>query len=177
MNALLSRPAPGAPEVVLQDPSRADAAEVTAALRESRALHHPWVVAPCDLPAWQRYLSRIERDNEAGFLIRRTSDGALCGIANLNIIVFEALCSAYLSYYAVQGTNGKGYMKAGLKLVIHHAFQDLGLHRLEANIQPGNENSIRLVESLGFECEGYSPRFLRINGRWRDHERWALLAD
>ena len=46
-----------------------------------------------------------------------------------------------------------------------------------ANIQPGNERSIRLVESLGFECEGYSPRFLRINGRWRDHERWALLAD
>ncbi len=42
---------------------------------------------------------------------------------------------------------------------------------------PGIENSVRLVESLGFECEGYSPRFLRIDGRWRDHERWALLAD
>lgn len=177
MNALLSRSSTETPPVVLQDPARADAAEVTRQLQESRSLHHPWVTAPCDLPAWQRYLKRLRRDNEAGFLIRRRGDAALCGVANLNIITYEALCSAYLSYYAVVGMTGKGYMKAGLQLVIHHAFDHLGLHRLEANIQPGNENSIRLVESLGFECEGYSPRFLRINGRWRDHERWALRAD
>jgi ribosomal-protein-alanine N-acetyltransferase len=68
-------------------------------------------------------------------------------------------------------------MKEGLAQVIEHAFNDMGLHRLEANIQPDNERSIRLVESLGFECEGYSPRYLKINGKWRDHERWAILAD
>ena len=163
--------------VQLQNPAEADGAEVTRLMRESRHFHHPWVSAPCDMPAWRRYLARLERDNEAGFLIRRRFDDALCGIANLNIITYEALCSAYLSYYAVAGLAGQGYMKEGLQLVIRHAFGTLDLHRLEANIQPGNENSVRLVESLGFECEGYSPRFLRINGRWRDHERWALLAD
>ena len=178
MNALLTRtPEAEAPRVRLQDPFDASPEEVTRLMRDSRHFHHPWVIAPCDLPAWRRYLQRLRRDNEAGFLIRRRSDGALCGVANLNIITFEALCSAYLSYYAVVDLAGKGYMKEGLQLVIRHAFEHLGLHRLEANIQPGNESSIRLVESLGFECEGYSPRFLRINGDWRDHERWALRSD
>ena len=177
MNALLTRSPGDAPVVQLQDPADAEGEEVTRLMRDSQHFHYPWVTAPCDLPAWRRYLRRLRRDSEAGFLVRRIGDDALCGVVNLNIITYEALCSAYLSYYAVAAMNGKGYMKAGLELVIHHAFHELGLHRLEANIQPDNENSIRLVESLGFECEGYSPRFLRINGRWRDHERWALLAD
>ncbi len=175
--ALLSRTPAESRRVRLQDPAEADGGEVTRLMRDSRHFHHPWVSAPCDMTAWRRYLERVKRDNEAGFLIRRRYDGALCGVANLNIISYEALCSAYLSYYAVVNMQGRGLMKEGLQLVIRHAFDHLGLHRLEANIQPGNESSVRLVERLGFECEGYSPRFLRINGRWRDHERWALLAD
>ncbi len=98
-------------------------------------------------------------------------------MVNLNIITYEALCSAYLSYYVVQRFAERGYMKEGLRQVIDVAFGELGLHRLEANIQPGNERSVRLVESLGFQYEGFSPRYLKINGKWCDHERWALLAD
>lgn len=177
MSALLTGLPNADLRVRLQDPAEADGVEVTRLMRESRHFHHPWVSAPCDLPAWRRFLDRVSRPNEAGFLIRRRDDEALCGVVNLNIITYEALCSAYLSYYAVAPLAGRGYMKEGLRLLIHHAFNELHLHRLEANIQPGNENSVRLVESLGFECEGYSPRFLRIGGRWRDHERWALLAD
>ena len=134
------------------------AAEFTRVMRDSRHFHHPWVNAPCDMDAWRRYLERLERDNEAGFLVRRIADKALCGVINLNVITYEALCSAYISYYAVAGMSGRGYMKEGMQLVIAHAFGELGLHRLEANIQPNNENSVRLVESLGFECEGYSPQ-------------------
>ena len=163
--------------VRLEHPAQADGEAVTRVLQASRHFHHPWVTAPGDLSSWRRYLQRLERDDEAGFLIRRRSDAALCGVVNLNLITYEALCSAYISYYAVAEHAGRGYMKEGLQLVIRHAFETLELHRLEANIRPDNENSVRLVESLGFECEGYSPRFLHINGRWRDHERWALLAD
>lgn len=161
----------------LEVPRAEHAREFIEAMRDSRGLHHPWVTAPSDTASWRRYLERLERDNEAGYLVRRARDNAICGVVNLNVITYEALCSAYLSYYAVQQYAERGYMKEGLQQVIDLAFSELGLHRLEANIQPGNERSIRLVESLGFECEGYSPRYLMINGKWRDHERWAILAD
>ena len=68
-------------------------------------------------------------------------------------------------------------MHDGLRLVLRFAFGPLGLHRLEANIQPGNESSVALVRGAGFRLEGYSRRYLKIAGRWRDHERWAILAD
>jgi ribosomal-protein-alanine N-acetyltransferase len=68
-------------------------------------------------------------------------------------------------------------MTAGLRLVIRRAFVTLRLHRLEANIQPGNRASIALVSRCGFEREGFSPLYLKVGGRWRDHERWAILAD
>ena len=120
---------------------------------------------------------RLERDNEAGFLVKRIHDGAICGVINLNIITYEALCSAYISYYGVIGQVEKGYMKEGLSQVIRYAFDELGLHRLEANIQPENQASIALAQSVGFIYEGFSRRFLKINNEWCDHERWTILAD
>ena len=88
-----------------------------------------------------------------------------------------AFRSAYLGYYAFTPHENQGLMAEGLGLAIADAFRRLRLHRLEANVQPGNKASLRLVRRLGFRREGYSPRYLKIAGRWRDHERWALLAD
>jgi ribosomal-protein-alanine N-acetyltransferase len=68
-------------------------------------------------------------------------------------------------------------MREGIQLVLRNAFLTLRLHRVEANIQPGNRASIALARGAGFRREGFSPRYLKIGGRWRDHERWALLAD
>jgi ribosomal-protein-alanine N-acetyltransferase len=68
------------------------------------------------------------------------------------------------------------YMREALELVARYAFTRLRLHRLEANVQPTNTASLALVRTFGFEREGYSRCYLRIAGRWRDHERWALLA-
>ena len=161
----------------IQTPQAGDEETFLAAMRDSVGLHSPWVSAPKDHAAWQRYMKRLERENEAGFLVKRIHDGALCGVVNLNVITYEALCSAYVSYFGVVDKAEKGYMKEGLSQVIHHAFEQLGLHRLEANIQPGNLASIALAQSTGFQYEGFSPRYLKISGEWCDHERWAVLAD
>jgi ribosomal-protein-alanine N-acetyltransferase len=84
---------------------------------------------------------------------------------------------AFLGYGGVAGFSGQGYMTETLQLVLRDAFTRLRLHRLEANIQPGNAPSLALAARLGFECEGFSPRYLKIGGRWRDHERWALRRE
>ena len=122
-------------------------------------------------------MKRLERETEGGYLVKRIHDGVLCGVVNLNVITYEALCSAYVSYFGVAGQVEKGYMKEAMLQVIRHAFDDLNLHRLEANIQPQNLASIALAQSVGFQYEGYSPNYLKINGKWCDHERWAILVD
>lgn len=160
----------------IQSPQATDEKPFLDAMQASVGLHYPWVSTPRDHSGWLRYMKRLERDNEAGFLVKRIGDDALCGVINLNVITYEALCSAYVSYFAVAGQAEKGYMTEGMLQVIRHAFDKLGLHRLEANIQPGNQASVALAQSVGFQYEGFSPRYLKINGEWCDHERWAILS-
>jgi ribosomal-protein-alanine N-acetyltransferase len=99
------------------------------------------------------------------------------GVVNISEIVLGPFRSAYLGYYAFEPFAGRGLMRKGFELVLTTAFRTLKLHRLEANIQPANLASRRLVKRLGFTREGLSPRYLKIAGRWRDHERWALLSE
>jgi ribosomal-protein-alanine N-acetyltransferase len=68
-------------------------------------------------------------------------------------------------------------MREAIDQVLDHSFSALGLHRIEANIQPGNAPSIALARGAGFRLEGFSPRYLLIGGQWRDHERYALTAE
>lgn len=147
-----------------------------AAVRASYVFHHPWVAAP-DTPAkFRAYVRRMAPPANYGFLICRRDTGALVGVINLTNIVHGLFQSGYLGFYAFAGNERQGLMRQGLQAVVRHAFKSLKLHRLEANIQPGNAASIALVSSCGFRREGYSPRYLKVAGRWRDHERWAILS-
>ncbi|WP_299538275.1 GNAT family N-acetyltransferase [uncultured Streptomyces sp.] len=156
-----------------------DEAEFTARVRESRALHRPWLFPPEDAAGYAAQLARF-RDDPAreGFLVcERAAGGALAGFVHINNIVAGAFRCGALGYGAFAHAAGRGLMGEALRLVVRHAFGPLGLHRLEANIQPGNAPSIALVRRAGFRLEGFSPDFLHIDGAWRDHERWAITAE
>lgn len=168
--------------VYLRVPRPSDAAEFLAAAQASRRLHAAWVTAPLDREAFDAYVTRFGgRRNHSrthlGYLARRRDDDALVGVFNFSEIVRGSFHSAYLGYYGFRGNTGKGYMKEGLALALDTAFANLALHRVEVNVQPGNERSIGLVTTLGFTQEGFSRRYLRIAGRWRDHVRFAMLAE
>ena len=152
-----------------------DCGEFLAATAASKRLHAPWVAPPLTRAAFLARVRRMQPPTNFAFSIRRRDDGALVGYADITNVVRGGFLSAYLSYFAFKGHERQGLMKEGLGLVIRHAFRELGLHRLEANIQPENAASIALVASCGFMKEGYSPKYLKIRGRWRDHERWALV--
>jgi ribosomal-protein-alanine N-acetyltransferase len=161
----------------LRHPAAGDAAAFLEMVRQSRELHHPWVHPPGDEEAFGRYVEHAASDRFQGFLICLCETGEIAGVANLSEIVRGVFQSTYLGFYASSRYAGRGLMKEGLHLVLRQAFQNLGLHRVEANVQPENTRSLALVQALGFRKEGFSPRYLKLGGAWRDHERWALLAE
>lgn len=154
----------------------ADQEEFVAAALRSRKLHYPWVSPPVGPSGFRALVERSQGPVNQGYLVRQAGTDELVGFVNISNIVRGFFQSAYLGYYAFAGHERQGLMRAALGLTVRTAFTKLKLHRLEANIQPGNTASIALVRSCGFSQEGYSPRYLKIRGRWRDHERWAILA-
>jgi len=169
------------PRTALRRFTDADAAEFTARARESRTLHRPWLFPPERTDTYTAYAETLARDPaREGFLVCERGedggDGAIAGFININNIVLGGFRCGALGYGAFAHAAGRGLMGEALGLVMGLAFGPLGLHRLEANIQPGNAASIALVRRAGFRLEGFSPDFLHIDGAWRDHERWAIAA-
>jgi ribosomal-protein-alanine N-acetyltransferase len=146
-------------------------------MRASRSFHRPWATAPTDDQRFTAYLADARRPDFDAMLVCRLEDHAIVGFFNLSQIARGPMQSAYLGYAVGKHFAGQGYMRDGMELVLRHAFLTLRLHRVEANIQPGNKASIALASGAGFRREGFSPRYLKIGGRWRDHERWAILAE
>jgi ribosomal-protein-alanine N-acetyltransferase len=167
--------------VELRPPRRADEAPFLAAAKASRQLHGSWVQPPLTAAAYasyvRRYGSRSPKADHAGYLAARIEDGTLAGVFNFSQIVRGALCSAYLGYYAFAPLAGGGLMTEGFVLALDAAFRELRLHRVEVNVRPENARSIALVERIGLTREGYSRRYLKLAGRWRDHARFAMLAE
>jgi len=149
------------------------------AARASRALHGRWAKAPSTRSEFVAFIKRYGANApaHAGFLVLRNSDDALCGVFNFSEIVRNAFNSAYLGYYAFAPHAGDGLMTEGFALALDIAFRRLALHRIEVNVQPTNRRSLALVARLHFFCEGYSRRYVKIAGRWRDHVRFAMLVE
>jgi ribosomal-protein-alanine N-acetyltransferase len=162
--------------IYLRQPRPDDRAAFLEAVRRSQVLHRPWITAPATPAKFRAYLKQMSQPGNRAYLVCRRDTDEIAGVINLTNVILGAFRSGYLGYYAFAGHERQGLMCAGLKAVTGHACSALRLHRLEANIQPGNAASIALVRACGFRQEGYSPRYLKIGGRWCDHQRWAILA-
>ncbi|HLW12201.1 MAG TPA: GNAT family N-acetyltransferase [Casimicrobiaceae bacterium] len=167
--------------VHLRQPRRTDQRSFIAYAKQSRALHRGWVQAPETPTAFAAYVARYHPADAAprnvGFLVIRNEDDAIVGVINFSEIIRGAFHSGYVGYYAFAPFAGVGYMAEGFALALDFAFRKMKLHRIEANVQPANIGSLALVERLGFIREGYSRRYVKIAGRWRDHVRFAMLAE
>jgi ribosomal-protein-alanine N-acetyltransferase len=157
--------------------TREDRTEFLALARESHRLHRPWTYPPERADQFDELYSRSRREDFLCLLAYKTDTGEITGVFTISQIVRGAFQSAYLGYYAHERHAGQGLMREALEQILDHAFGALGLHRVEANIQPGNQPSIALARGAGFRLEGFSPRYLLIGGQWRDHERYAITAD
>jgi [ribosomal protein S5]-alanine N-acetyltransferase len=163
--------------VFTRKPVKADWKELLSLHQKSRDFHFPWVFPAIDREGCTTYVNRCQNDDFEGLLICYSTDKRIVGVVNLSQIFYGAFQNAYLGYYAHVDFAGQGLMSEGIRLGIGYAFSTLGLHRIEANIQPENVASLRLIKRLGFTKEGYSRRYLYINGEWLDHERWALTVE
>ena len=166
-----------ADRVLIRPPTVDDREAFLAAMHASRELHGDWVHPPLTSMEYNLYLRRLQQPDNPGFLVCRQDDGAIVGVINLNHILRGGMDCAFLGYYGVAGHEGSGLMTEGMGLIMRHAFSNLDLHRLEANIQPGNDRSVALVKRCGFRHEGFSPRFMRIGNKWCDHDRWAITIE
>jgi len=163
--------------VHVSEPVADDENEFVNLMRISTRLHRGFVSPPTEPAAFRAFLARCGTHDSQCYLVRFNENSAIVGVFNLSQIFMGGFRSAYLGYYVGAPFASQGYMSEGLQLVLNEAFKRLKLHRIEANIQPNNTSSIALVSRAGFSREGYSRRYLKIGGRWRDHERWAILIE
>ena len=166
--------------VLVRAPDPADEDAYLAAVLRSADLIAPWNPVSTDPASFRRMLPPDSA--MAAYLVLDRDSGGIAGKVTVNEISRGRLCGAALGYDAYLPYAGTGRMTEGLRLVVDLCFDaqeegGLGLHRVEVNVQPGNERSLALARRVGFRHEGFSPRFLWINGAWRDHERFALTVE
>lgn len=176
---IISPPGPlmTGPRIYIEAPLRGKRDLFLDFLTRNTQFHMPWVYHSSDPKYYDQYLQRIKRGATQGCFVIDIESKNLVGVININNILLGDIRSASLGYYGDQAYAGSGYMTEGMGLVLRYAVEKIGLHRLEANIQPENMASKRLVQKLGFRQEGFSPKYLKIGGRWCDHERWTILDE
>jgi ribosomal-protein-alanine N-acetyltransferase len=152
---------------------RDDERAYLAAVARSVRLHRPWAYPPDTPDGFAEYVAGSAVRIPLVVEIR----GELAGVYTMSQIVYGSFRNAYLGYYAFVPHAGTGAMRAAMPSVLRSAFDELGLHRLQANVQPGNAKSLALLRATGWHEEGYARRYLKIGGRWRDHLMFGILAE
>lgn len=152
----------------------------------SREFHAPWdPIRPVDfwdLPAVAERLRIQVAEAQAQVscclcVSDKNDPSRIIGIANLRNIIRGAMLGCHLGYALSPDAVGRGFMTEAVERAVLIAFQDLALHRVEANVIPRNVRSIAVLRRAGFSEEGVSPRYLRIAGTWEDHVRFAVIND
>lgn len=126
----------------------------------------------------ERELKSIEEGSALRLWIFKKGDNSrTIGCIAFNNIIKGAFLSCHLGYKMDKDEINKGYISEAIKKGIEIAFEDMKLHRIEANIMPKNKRSMRVVEKLGFYNEGLAKKYLKINGKWEDHIHMVLLNE
>jgi ribosomal-protein-alanine N-acetyltransferase len=123
--------------------------------------------------AWERQ-RHFDSAYGFGIFVRKTQ---FIGEVSLGSVQRGPFQSANVGYWIDVAHAGHGYMPEAVAVILRFAFEDLGLHRVEAAIVPRNAKSLRVVEKLGLREEGTSSRFLQIRGLWEDHVRYAITTE
>jgi ribosomal-protein-alanine N-acetyltransferase len=172
-------------KIYLRPPQEEDFDTWAALREESRDFLVPWEPTwPSDALTLSSYRRRLRQhaidwrsDSGYSFFIFRSTDDALLGGVSLSNVRRGIVMSASLGYWMGAPYARRGYGSDGVRTILRFAFGQLMLNRVEAACIPENDASRRLLERVGFEQEGYARKYLRINGEWRDHLLFAMLAE
>jgi len=164
-------------KLYLRYPTIKDCAEFVELAVESEKFHRGLIKMAKTREDFETFLERNEKEENECFLICRKEDKAIAGMINLSQIFRGIFQNAYLGYALGEKFTKQGLMTEAIELILRFAFKNLRLHRVEANVQPTNLASIAVLRKNGFTKEGFSRRYLKIDNKWRDHERWAIIAE
>jgi ribosomal-protein-alanine N-acetyltransferase len=154
-----------------------DFEEMQILFRESRKFYKGLIDTPETIEKFKAYVERNESEANECFVICRVADEKIVGAVNLSQIFRRSFQNAYLGYSLGVRYVGNGFMTEAVELILRFAFKDLKLHRIEANVQPENLPSIAVLRRCGFTREGFSRKYLKVAGKWRDHERFAIIKE
>ena len=130
-------------------------------------------------PTYRQMVRHLRSEANAGRMLPFVIEyrGRLVGQLTVAGITWGSMCAAHVGYWVDREVAGRGVMPTAVALAVDHCFGKVGLHRIEVCIRPENGPSRRLVDRLGFQQEGLLRRYLDIDGEWRDHLSFALLAE
>ncbi|NYD43325.1 GNAT family N-acetyltransferase [Nocardioides panaciterrulae] len=171
-------------EVTLRPLTYGDARSWRVVRRRNAAWLRPWDAtvppgADARPSSFRSLVFRLNRQARAGttYPFAIEIDGRFVGQVTVNNIVRGSAQFASVGYWLDREYAGRGIMPRAVAMVVDHCFFTAGLHRIEVAIRPENSNSLRVVEKLGIREIGYAPRYLHIDGAWRDHRLYAVTVE